>query len=253
MKKRVVLVLASLLIGGSCLTGCNTSTPEKEEPVATEEREKVEEVAKEPVNETTFDWSDSKLVKSVPLPETDKTSIEEDRDDLFWVYINGDKDAFKAYVEQCKEKGFNIDIKEFDDEMYAAYNEDGEHLSLQLDGTQYELVVKASKINGTIAWPNSGMAKLIPNPEKSVGSIVVDSSNQFTAYVGEMSEDEFKAYVEKCIANGFEYDYTKGDKYFSGRNKNGDYIHISYEGVNTMQISMMSMELMDDDWTPPAK
>lgn len=253
MKKRVVLVLASLLISGACLTGCNTSTPDKEKPVATEEQEKVEEVAKEPVKEIIFDWSDSELVKSVPLPETDKTSIEEDRDDLFWVYINGDKDAFKAYVEQCKEKGFNIDIKEFDDEMYSAYNENGEHLSLQLDGTQYELVVKETKIKGDITWPSAGMSTLIPVPKSTVGSISVDSSSQFVAYVGEMTEEEFKAYTEECIAKGFQYDYSKGDTYFDGRDHNGDHIHLSYGGVNTMYISLTSMELMDDSWTPPAE
>ena len=233
MKKLVTI----LTIGMVALTGC--STQEDVKPKAEQEPVK-EEVVKEPE----FDWSNSELVKDVPLPETDSTSIEEDDDDIFWAYINGNEETFKEYVEKCKESGFNIDIREIEDEVYAAYKEDGRHLSVSLDGTQYELVVKESNIDEKITWPTSGMAKMIPNPEKTVGSIAVDSSNQFTAYVGEVREDEFKAYVEKCIASGFECEYTKGDKYFSGKNKNGDYIHISHEGVNTMHINMMSAELV---------
>lgn len=236
MKKLVTMLTVGMIVA---MTGCSTQEGAKPKT----EQEPVKEVV---VKEPEFDWSDSELVKDVPLPETDSTSIEEDRDDLFWVYINGDKDTFKAYIEKCEESGFNIDIHEIEDEAYAAYTKDGRHLSVSLDGTQYELTVKESKIKDSITWPTSGMAKMIPNPEKKVGTIAVDSSNQFTAYVGEMSEDEFKAYVEKCVANGFDQDYSKGDKYFSGKNKNGDYIHLSYGGVKTMHVNIMSAEILSE-------
>lgn len=244
MKKLVTILSITVLVA---LTGC--STQEDVKPKAEQEPVKEEVVVKEPE----YDWSKRELVKNVPLPDTDSTSIEEDRDDLFWVYINGNSEDFKSYVEKCKVSGFNIDIREMDDAAYSAYNEDGVQVDINLNGTQYELVVKESKIKDDIVWSTTGMSNLIPKPDSTVGSIEVDSSNQFTAYVGKMSADEFRDYMEKCIANGFEYDYMKGDTYFDGRNKNGDHIHLSYGGVNTMYISLMSMELIDDGWTPPAE
>lgn len=139
MKKLVTMLTVGMIVA---MTGCSTQEGAKPKT----EQEPVKEVV---VKEPEFDWSDSELVKDVPLPETDSTSIEEDRDDLFWVYINGDKDTFKAYVE-------------------------------------------------------------------------------------------------KCVANGFDQDYSKGDTYFSGKNKNGDYIHLSYGGVKTMHVNIMSAEILSE-------
>lgn len=247
MKKLVTILTVGMMVA---MTGC--STQEEVKP-KTEQKIEQETVKEETIKEINYDWSDSELAKTIPLPDTDKTFIEEDRDDLFWVNINGDEEAFKSYVGKCKEKGFTIDISEIEDEAYAAYNKDGDHISLWLDGTQYELTLKASKIKDSITWPSAGMSKLIPKPESTIGTVSVDSTNQFAAYIGDTTEDQFKAYVEECIANGFEYDYTKSDTYFSGKNRNGDGLYLSYEGVNTMHINLMSMELVDDNWTPPAE
>lgn len=238
MRKLVTILTITAMVA---LTGC--STQEEVKPKTNQEPVK-EEVVKEP----TYDWSDSELVKTVPFPETDKTSIEEDNDEMFWVYINGDKKSFTSYVEKCKKNGFNIDIQEIEGETFAAYNEDGTRLSLHLDGTQYELTVTESMIKDNIVWPSTGMSSLITNPNKSVGTVVVDSSDQFIAYIGDVTKEEFKTYMEGCISKGFKYDFSKGGTYFNGRNNDGDYIYLKYGGVNTMYISMMSAELMDDGW-----
>ena len=99
MKKKVLSIMLSLMVGSTCLVGCNNNSKPEEKPAVTEEK-------------VSFDWSKQEFVKEVPLPDTDKTSIEEDDEDEFWVYINGDEEAFKAYVEKCKESGFTIDADE---------------------------------------------------------------------------------------------------------------------------------------------
>lgn len=242
MKKLVTILTVGMMV---VMTGCST----QEEVKPKTEQEPAKEVV---VKEPKYDWSDSELASTIPFPETDKTSIEEDIDNMFWVYVNGDKDSFVSYIEDCKDKGFDIDIREIEGETYSAYNKDGVYLSLNLDGTQFELTLKESMIKDEIVWPSTGMSSLIKNPNKSLGTVVVDSSDQFVAYVGEVTEEEFKTYMDDCISKGFKYDFNKGGKYFNGRNGDGDYLHLKYEGVNTMYISMMSAELIDDGWESPA-
>lgn len=245
MKKRVLSIMLSLMVGSTCLLGCDNNSKPEEKPAVTEEKmetsaktnETTEEVSsEESVDGVSFDWSDKEYVKNVPLPDTDKTSIQHDDDYAFWVHINGDKEAFTSYVEKCKEAGFNIQPQSIDGTLYAAYDKEGTYISVALDGTQYELVVRESKINNTFTWPSVGMATKIPKLDSTVGTVDVDTSSTFAVYVGEIEEDEFKAYVEECIGMGFNQDYQKGDTYFNGKNQNGDSIQIRYEGVNTMFI-----------------
>lgn len=223
MKKKALLIMLSLMVGSTCLVGCNNNSKPEEKPAVTEEK-------------VSFDWSKQEFIKEVPLPDTDKTSIEEDDEDEFWVYINGDKEAFKAYVEKCKEAGFTIDADEWKDESYDAYNEKGTEISLSLDGTQYELSVKPSKARGSLTWPTAGVAAMLPTPESKVGSITIDSSKQFVAFVGEMDREKFKAYMDECVAKGFNCEYDKGDDYFNGKNQNGDKLHLEYKETGEMNI-----------------
>lgn len=238
MKKKVLLLILSLVIGGTCVTGCGNTSKQEEKPAVSEENASdiEQNSTEEPVSNVAFDWSDKEYVKNVPLPDTDKTSIQNDDDYAFWVHINGDKEAFMSYVEKCKEAGFNIQPQVIDGSFYGAYDKEGTYLSVALDGTQYELVVRESKINNTFTWPSAGMATKIPKLDSTVGTIDVDTSSTFAVYVGEIEEEEFKAYVEECINMGFNQDYQKGDTYFNGKNQNGDSIQIRYEGVNTMFI-----------------
>lgn len=241
MKKLVTI----LTIGMLALTGCST----QEDAKPKDEQEPVKEAV---VKEPEFDWSDSELAKKIPVPKTDETNIEANDENVFYVYVNGDEDAFDSYIKECKEAGFTVDAQELDGTgIYAAYNKEGDHLGVVLNGTQYEVTVRKSKINGELKWPSTGISKLIPKPDSIVGTIGVDSSDQLTAYVGEITKEEFKAYVDDCISSGFEYDYNKGETYFDGRNKDGDYLHLSYEGIDAMNISLISMELMDDNWKAP--
>ena len=186
-------------------------------------------------------WPQSPLAQMLPTLDAQCDSVfESDGHIAISVSDKMDRAAYDAYVSACEGKGFAEDQKEAT-ASYEAYNADGYKLELSFsDGKTptMRISLDAPKANGDLVWPSSGVATLIPNPEKEKGSVAVDSSSQFTAYVGEMSSEEYGAYVEKCIDAGFGIDYSKGDTYFNAKNDNGDSLSLKYEGFDIMYVSV---------------
>lgn len=141
------------------------------------------------------------------------------------------------YASKCKEKGFTIDSEE-DKDDFSAYNSDGYKVSLSLYNSEMSITVNVPRTNEDLVWPTMGLATLLPLPDADKGSISIDSYMQFVAYVGNMSLDDYNAYVDKCIEIGFIVDYSKGKKVFSAHNSDGTSLRLEYEGFNTMSISM---------------
>ena len=88
-----------------------------------------------------------------------------------------------------------------------------------------------------ISWPSSGPAKLIPKPSFSVGKISSDYDWAFSVYLGDMTIDDFNAYVDKCIDKGFEKDY-RSEHYFSADKGDDISLTVEYVGFNTIVISI---------------
>jgi len=80
--------------------------------------------------ENAYTWPSSELAKAVPQPEVSYLTSN-DYDDSFYANAYGvSKDAFKAYVETCKSKGFDQNVDE-DDDSFSADNGDG--ISIDID------------------------------------------------------------------------------------------------------------------------
>lgn len=79
-------------------------------------------------------WSDSKIAKLIPAPKSTAGRIEKDDETRFNAYVakTSLKD-FKDYVNQCKDKGFNIQDGE-SDKSYSAKNREGYTLSVEYQG-----------------------------------------------------------------------------------------------------------------------
>lgn len=79
-------------------------------------------------------WSDSKIAKLIPVPKSTAGRIEKDDETGFNAYVakTSLKD-FKDYVNQCKDKGFNIQDGE-SDKSYSAKNREGYTLSVEYQG-----------------------------------------------------------------------------------------------------------------------
>ena len=198
-----------------------------------------------------LEWPTSGLATMLPAPDSDKGSIVIDDAETFDANVDGwTKTDYDNYVAQCVEKGFVVDAEDGGDE-YEAYSEDGHHLSLSFyDGLeQMSIRLEAPVEMGPISWPTSGAGALLPVPSSATGQIAVDSSSQFTAYVGETDADAYAAYVEACMNAGFSVDYDRGDTYFNADDASGNSLHLEYQGFGTMHISLHAADLLEDSET----
>lgn len=195
-----------------------------------------------------LEWPTSGLATMLPTPNSDKGSVVIDNAETFSANVDGwGKADYDDYVAQCIEKGFVVDTVD-DGDGYEAYTEDGYHLSLSFyDGLeQVDIHLEAPVEMGPISWPTSGAAALLPAPSSTTGQIAVDSSSQFTAYIGETDAEAYAAYVEACMSMGFSVDYDRGDTYFNADDASGNSLHLEYRGFGTMFISLHAADLLDD-------
>ncbi len=193
-------------------------------------------------------WPETGLGTVLPQPGSAKGRIGADSADSFSADIEpASPEDYSAYVGKCREAGFTTDSVETSDE-YTAYNSEGYRLRLWYSeySKGYSIHLDAPKVNGTFQWPATGLALLLPQPGTDVGTISVDSSSQFNAYIGKTSKEDYLAYVDQCMEWGFTVDYDKGDTYFSAHNENGDSLFIEYQGFQTMYISMYASDLLGE-------
>lgn len=194
-------------------------------------------------------WPTGPLAKMIPSMNKSCDYVFESDDSLSLRVEDGiTKSDYDSYVSECKDMGFTIDVEEKSDD-FEAYNSEGYKLSVgfrQYTQSTIDIDLDAPKADGDLVWPAMGLATKIPNPGKTKGSIAVDSSGQFTAYVGEMSKADYNAYVEKCVASGFDQDHSKSENIYSAKNQQGDSLRLEYQGFNTMYISMYAAGDEDD-------
>ncbi len=176
-------------------------------------------------------------------------------DDSFFARIRDAKEEdFTSYITKCEAAGFTVEVDRDSDE-YTAYNSDGYKVSLSFYDSieSVSIMLATPKVNGTFTWPTIGLATLLPTPDTNVGTISIDTHIQFNAWIGETSFDDYNAYVNLCIENGFDVDYSNHEKVYSADNADGVSLRLEYQGFNTMYISMYAPD--DDEaetTTPPA-
>lgn len=201
---KVIAIIAGIIVAIFIIASCNSACSQQ-------------------ADSTKEDWPTSPLAKMIPSMDRKCASVFENKDSLYIrVADKINKESFNAYVSECKERGFTVDATE-DGTSYEAFNPEGYELSVRYSDFSNEITIDldAPKTNSKLIWPTAGLATKIPNPEKAKGSIAVDSSSQFTAYVGEMDKADYDAYVAKCIEKGFDADYSKNEKSFSGKECTG--------------------------------
>ena len=193
-----------------------------------------------------LEWPDEGICAVLPVPNAKYGTIGLQLEDTFSADLTRcTLDDYTAYVADCMEAGFTIDSEDQGDD-YRAYNSDGyelwvyysdysEEISIHLDAPKFAP-------DETYVWPTIGLATMIPQPESSIGSISIDSSSHFYAYIGETTLEDYSAYVDRCIEYGFDVDHSRGDRVFTADNENGDSLRAEYEGFQTMSISIYAAD-----------
>lgn len=252
MKKLLKSYLFMAIVFSIILTtGCSGTSSTTEKVTANNEEtenlidEKERTEAKDiKLEDVTYDWSKGVLAEEVPLPDVTNTSVEYDGNDSFNVKIFGDFDSFKEYIERCKDYGYTCEAKDDSIDYYSAYKEDGIHIEVKFEETEgmYELSVRESWIKDPLIWPESGLAAKVPTPKGRKGKITGDSSEYFSAVVGEMTEKDYNEYIKECRKLGYTLDESKWEGYFSAYHEknNGDAVTVEYIGLDSVRIEVFT-------------
>ena len=187
-----------------------------------------------------FAWSDILLADVVPEPESRFGEIIGNSSQYLSLYVYRTSAAdYGEYVDACKEKGFTVEADQ-SEQSYYAYNADGYKLSLYYDesNSKMHIGVDAAEQYGTLVWPDSIIASMLPVPASTTGEITQDDDKGFQAYVSNTPIDEFKNYVAACADRGFNIDAYESDESYSAENSEGYKLSVSYQGNSVISISV---------------
>ncbi len=146
---------------------------------------------------------------------------------------------YEAYIEDCKQQGFDIDAEK-NSIFYEAYNAEGYNLYLSYSSYNETMgiSVDAPTEMTQIKWPAGTAGKLLPVPESSRGKFNFEYEDSFSVLIAETTKDAFNEYVSRCSESGFNIDYDKSEKYYQADNADGWHISVRYEGFNIMSIQI---------------
>lgn len=185
-----------------------------------------------------FVWSDMILSDMLPEPPTNKGKIyTNSNEELDMAVYEVSEKQYNDYIESCKEKGFNIDVKN-DALSYEMYNSEGYKLTLRHYSEEMHIELIKPMEMEEINWPEGVAGKLLPMPKSLNGNFSYENEKGFLVYIGNTSKDECVEYIEACKEKGFTIDYSKGDEYYYANNSEGWLVHICYEGNNTMSVKI---------------
>lgn len=187
-----------------------------------------------------FAWSDILLADVVPETESRFGEIIGNSSEYLSLYVYRTSAAdYGEYVDACKEKGFTVEADQ-SEQSYYAYNADGYKLSLYYDesNSKMHIGVDAAEQYGTLVWPDSIIASMLPVPASTTGEITQDDDKGFQAYVSNTPIDEFKNYVAACADRGFNIDAYESDESYSAENSEGYKLSVSYQGNSVISISV---------------
>lgn len=182
-------------------------------------------------------WPSYGLGAKLPVPDTEKVLVYEYSTLVSIDIEEQSKEMFDTYVLKCGEAGFDIEPNRSTD-RYTAFNKEGDKLELNYYDGMEEISVSLykSKVDGIIEWPSIGLATLLPTPVSNKGTITTNSSSEFEAYIGEISKDDYTAYVNNCMELGFSVDFDTTEKSFTASNENKVMLQMEYQGFSTMYI-----------------
>ena len=183
-----------------------------------------------------IEWSNIKLNEYAPQPPLTSGKIMTNSKEEFYIYsIKCSDREFYDYVDACKEFGYNYEILDEDEHTFIAFNSEGYKIELMyiLD-LSIELSIPMKM--ASIEWPNSDIAKLVPQPQSTYGKINWQNEKGFVIYIGNITFDSYKEYVNLVHNSGFNVDISEGDTYFRADNAERYHISIEYIGFSTIMI-----------------
>lgn len=158
MKKKILMSLAVLMIGGVLFTGCgskdtkqdSTDTKTEENSTSTDDKKKEEVELTEDLSEyEDIEWPDSTVTKLIPKPKSMVGKIKFDSDTSLTVKIaNTSTDDYEEYIEECKKLGYTENYKSTD-RMYMADNNNGYTILVRIN-SDYVMTIMVAESDATV-------------------------------------------------------------------------------------------------------
>lgn len=189
---------------------------------------------------TNIPWDQIILLDKIPKTKSDIGKIIYNSDEKLELKVNdiAIKD-FYNYIEDCKIKGYTIDIEK-EEYSFKAYSTDEFVLNLNYYQYTKELRISLEKIEklGNIEWSNSELAKLLPIPKFDKGKVISDTKKLYSINIAEMNLNQFNEYIEQCKEKGFKNEIKRTDKRFEAKDDQKNKLNIEYIGNNRVTIKL---------------
>ena len=189
-----------------------------------------------------LEWDKHSISAILPNPKSDKGLYKIENDEKTIVIVgNVSADNFIEYLNECIKSGFTVN-SEKNDNNYSAYNQTGYNLNLSYNSGNKEMTISLNNPMefSEITFPSTGVSTILPLPKSKSGSISSNYDWAFSVYIENMSESDYKAYVQECVDAGFVKDSSDyGDSYWADYEKDDDIcINISYKGNDVVYIDI---------------
>ena len=191
-----------------------------------------------------FSWSEVELGEMLPVPQRTYGEIFGNSKTYVSVSLNDvTKNDYDSYVAACIDKGYNIETDEGTN-SYEAFNSEGYKIRVSYYESLKEISIHldAPMEMAEFEWTQNGIGAELPPTKSTWGKVESNSSKGYTVYVGNMTKEDFAAYVKECQDAGFNVDYELLENYYSACNEKGDKLSISYKGFKVVRIQISSGE-----------
>lgn len=205
-----------------------------------EYREELSLMVNKPADLRELNWAEHTVSKVLPEPPSYVGLYQQEnaeKTEMIVGEITGDE--FIAYCKSCKELGFTIE-EAADEHSYSAFNEEGYGLSLRhtVGNRRMEIVLNCPLEFAEMAWPENGIAALLPEPPSLSAKVDYDIGRSYAVYVDNIPKPEYDSYVQKCIDAGFNKDISRSDISFRANSSNGEEIRVYYKGNEVVYIAV---------------
>ena len=191
-------------------------------------------------------WDDFVIGHVIPTSDLMYGRVIVNSDEQLHIYLSeANAGAMNAYIAKCRDAGFTVDASQ-SATQFDAYNSNGYKINLHYNDENAEISVtlydpvKRNILN----WATVSLMDPLPTPPSNVGEFSTNFDWTASVYILDVTKEDYETYVDECIKKGFTKDQSRYENSFWGENKNGFEIHISWEGNNTMYISVTNFKYL---------
>lgn len=171
------------------------------------------------------------------LPKGNKGQISSNNEkELILNIPNITPKDYEEYIKQCR-RNFNIDERLVSG-SFEAYDKDNYRLMLDYYEQRKTLkiyVISPNK-NPEIKWPNTELAKTIPEIKSKSGIVGRTNQKELQLTIQNTTKADFAEYIERCKAAGYNLNSDqKEDSYFA-KDAQGNTLSLKYRSGREMSI-----------------